>query len=153
MPDEISTKLDNILSVLQKAIGGTNKEAPIVKQFDEEAQEAIEFLYPVEVDDAHGERMDRDEIVKMVDSLNKANEESKLESSIDHVFPVEGWHLVKAWVNECECTVGDTLVPEGWPLAKTKFTNPELWAARKEGRLLGLSIGARGKKEEVEIDD
>jgi hypothetical protein len=145
-------KLDKIISFLEKMVGGSQRKdsVPVVKQLDQEKMEAIEWLYPVEEDDLHGERMDREEIRKMVENLNKANEEKKLTNAVDHLFKSEGWHLVKAWVNECDCMVGDTFVPEGWPLAKTKFTNPDLWKARKEGNLLGLSIGARGIKEEIE---
>lgn len=133
---------------LEKHFGGSqDSQLPIIKQLQEDKMEAIEWLYPLEEDDLHGEAMDADEIRKMVDSLNKANEEGKLSPNIGHVVNTDGWHLVKAWVNECDCMIGDTFVPEGWPLAKTKFTNVEMWKARKESALTGLSIGARGYRE------
>ena len=146
--------LDRILSVLEKALGDTtsDKEVPVIKQFQEEQKVAIEWLYPVDQDDLHGERMDREEVRKMVDSLNTAIKDGKLKSAIDHVVYTDGWHIEKAWVNEAECSINNTIIPEGWPLCKVKFTNDALWEARKNGLLQGLSIGAKGIKEEVEID-
>ena len=146
--------LDRILSVLEKALGDTasDKEVPVIKQFQEEQKVAIEWLYPVDQDDLHGERMDREEVRKMVDSLNAAIKDSKLKSAIDHIVYTDGWHIEKAWVNEAECSINNTIIPEGWPLCKVKFTNDALWEARKSGLLQGLSIGAKGIKEEVEID-
>jgi hypothetical protein len=146
--------LDRILSVLEKALGSGDSEVkvPVIKQFQEEEKVAIEWLYPVEQDDLHGERMDREEVRKMVDSLNTSIKAGKLKSAIDHVVYTDGWHIEKAWVNEAECSINGTIIPEGWPLCKVKFTNDALWQARKEGKLQGLSIGAKGRKEEVEID-
>lgn len=133
--------------LFDKAFGELNTSAPVIKQFNLEKMEAIEWLYPLEEDDLHGEAMDREEIQKMVESMNKANEEGKLSPNIGHVQNTNGWYLVKAWVNETDCYIGDTFVPEGWPLAKTQFIDKSLWEARKDGRLTGLSIGARGRRE------
>jgi len=131
---------------LDKTVGESESTAPVIKQFDQDKMEAIEWLYPLEEDDLHGEAMNLDEIKKMVTSLNEANTSGKLSPNIGHVQNTDSWYLVKAWVNETDCYIGDTFVPEGWPLAKTQFVDKSLWEARKDGRLTGLSIGARGKR-------
>lgn len=128
-------------------------QIPVVKQFQEEKMEAIEWLYPLDQEDLHGEQMNEEEIRKMIASLNKANEEGRLSANIGHVVNTSGWHLVKAWVNETDCWIGGHFVPEGWPLAKTKFTDKTLWEERKAGKLAGLSIGAKGVKVVEEQDD
>lgn len=139
---------------LEKHFGPSqNISIPVIKQFQEEEMVAIEWLYPVEEEDLHGERMDLEEVRNMVASLNKANEEGRLAPNIGHVVNTDGWYLEKAWVNETDCMIGDTFVPEGWPLAKTRFTNKELWEARKSGQLTGLSIGARGRREVENVED
>lgn len=144
------TILKKMKELLDKAIGDIEGKVPVIKQFHEEEKTAIEWLYPVEQEDAHGEYMSREEAEKMVNSLNKALSEGRLKSSIDHVFETEGWHIEKAWVNPVDCYIEETFIPEGWPLVKTKFTNDSLWEARKNGDLGGLSIGAAGVRETVE---
>lgn len=134
---------------IDKYFGEPNKQLPVIKQFQEDKMEAIEWLYPLEQDDLHSERMDLEAIRGMVDSLNKAIKGNKLNTAIDHWYEERGFEIQKAWVNECDCMIGDSLVPEGWPLVKVKFHSISLWKARKEGKLLGLSIGARGSKEVV----
>lgn len=148
---ENNETLAAILKLLEKIVGGSDSHTiPVIKQFADEKMEAIEWLYPVEQDDLHGERIDRDEAVKLVKSLQENIEKGKVKAALNHTVELSGVQIVKAWINECDCYIGDTLVPEGWPLVKTKFTSPELWEARKSGVLLGLSMGARGRREEVE---
>ena len=139
--------VQKISDLLDTAIGEITNNLPVIKQFNDEKMEAIEYLYTYGEEDAHGEQMTLDEIRKMVDSLNRAVANGKLKSNINHSVDVEGFHVVKAWVNECDCMIGDTLVLEGFPLVKIKFTDKRLWEARKSGELMGISIGAIGERE------
>lgn len=127
----------------------SNKTTPVIKQLNDEEMVAVEWLYcaPMEAD-AHDEGMTATEIEKMVSSFN-ANID-KIAGNIGHAVNVDGVHPVKAWVNECECYIGDQLIPEGTPLVKMQFTDPDLWELRKNGTLMGVSIGARGVIEEIE---
>lgn len=134
---------------LDKYFGGSKKPSmDIIKQFgtDDDPMFAIEPLYiaPGEVD-GHGDTMDLEGITSMVDSLNKANEEGRLQSGLFHKHKTDVWTLEKAWVNPVECMIGDQLVPEGQPIAKTLFTNKAAFQKRIDGDISGLSIGARFK--------
>jgi hypothetical protein len=130
-----------------------NKEFVIIKQFDDEEMIAIEPMYcPPMVEDGHGESMDMDTIYKMVESANKAIQERRLSGGLFHKMNTPDIEILKTWVNECPCKIGDTDVVEGQPIAKVKFHNEELWEMRKNGELKGLSIGAKGKKVEVVND-
>ena len=146
------TKLtDTIINIVTKHFGGTKKpDLDVIKQFGTEEGEplyAIEPLYtaPQEVD-GHGDTADLETITGMVNSLNKANEEGRLQSGLFHKHKTTAWHLDKAWVNPVECMIGDQLVPEGQPIAKTIFTNEAAFQMRLNGDISGLSIGARAKE-------
>ncbi|WNL63505.1 hypothetical protein [Citrobacter phage Tr1] len=120
----------------------------LIKQnkFDEEQMQVIEVMYcPPEQDDLHGERMSEMDIRKMVDNFN-ANI-SNVSGNLGHIKNTEKFKPVKAWVNEVDCYIGDELVVEGTPLVKIQFYDEDLYQARKEGKLQGLSIGALGRKE------
>jgi hypothetical protein len=134
---------------LDKYFGGSKKpDMDVIKQFgtDDDAMFAIEPLYiaPGE-SDGHGDTMDLENITSMVESLNKANDEGRLQSGFFHKHKTDSWTLDKAWVNPVECMIGDQLVPEGQPIAKTLFTNKTAFDMRVAGDISGLSIGARFK--------
>jgi hypothetical protein len=135
---------------LDKYFGSSKKESiQVVKQFgsEDDPMYAVEPLYvaPGEVD-GHGDTMALEDIESMVESLNKANEEGRLQSGLFHKHKTDVWTLDKAWVNPVECMIGDQLVRKGQPIAKTLFTNKVAFNMRINGDIAGLSIGARAKE-------
>lgn len=145
-----------ILALLNKFLGKQEapiaKGIPIVKQLDEEEMIAIEPLYINfgEID-GHGDTLEsQEEVYKMVESFNQAITDGNLGSNYDHGESCDDFVALKAWVNECECYIGDELVPEGQPLVKTQFSNVEKWEERKSGELKGVSIQALA---EIEVVD
>lgn len=123
-----------------------NTPAQVIKQnkFDEEKMQVIEVMYcPPEYDDLHGERMSDLEIRKMVDNFNQNI--SNVSGNLGHLKNTDKFKPVKAWVNEVDCYIGDEFVVEGTPLVKIQFYDQELYQARKDGILKGLSIGAMGR--------
>lgn len=137
-----------ITKALAKLLGPKKKEIQVIKQFgvEDEPMFAIEPLYiaPGEVD-GQGDTMTLEGITSMVDSLNKANEEGRLQTGLFHKHKTECWSLEKAWVNPAECMIGGELVPEGQPIAKTLFHNVTAYQMRVNGDISGLSIGAKAK--------
>ena len=148
---------DRLFGWLDKYFGRSKvKHKNIIKQFGQEEQGelfAIEPLYvpPGEVD-GHGDVTTIEVLEYMVESLNKANDENRLQTGLFHKHHTESWYLDKAWINQEECVIGDTYVPKGQPIAKTIFTNPRLHELRVEGIIAGLSIGARGYREPIDKD-
>jgi hypothetical protein len=132
------------LNAIKKAsnIVTTKPESSKVK-FNEEQMISIEPLYCKPMDaDAHNQGMTEEEIRKMIDNIN--TNIHKISGNIGHVFNTNSFYFVKAWINECDCTIGDEYVPEGQPLIQVQFTDKTLWEMRKTGQLQGLSIGALG---------
>lgn len=125
-------------------------DMPIIKQFEEEEMIAIEPMYCLpNTPDGHGEGMDIDTVYKMVESANKAITERRLSGGLFHKQNLKEIELIKCWVNECDCQIGESFVQEGQPIMKVKFHDEDLWNMRKNGELKGLSIGAKGERVEV----
>lgn len=154
----------NIISWLEKSFGNTGLKPdgktnlPVIKQFEEEQMIAVEPLYiaPFETTgdiDGHDDIMYEPEIRKMVDSFNENLEKGNLGTKESHKEDVGYFTILKSWVNECDCYIGDHFVPEGQPLVKTKFRDKDKWEERKSGELTGVSIGASAKSVEyIEIE-
>lgn len=143
-----------LLSTLQKLFSSqvSNPLVPAIKQFNEEEMVAIEPLYcSVGEVDGHNEYIPTMEDMRsFVDEINKANDSGILQSSISHIHKTKTFKMNRAWVNECECTIGDTVIPKGMPLAEMQFLSEKAWEKRKAGVLLGLSVGGMAVVTEVE---
>jgi hypothetical protein len=157
--DDIERSLLNKMSgLLDKYFGGSNSQGPkvpVIKQFDSEQMISIEPLY-IKIDDVDGvgdAYYDADTCYQMVDSLNKAISDGHIQANYFHKIMTEDFSIEKAWVNECDCMIGESLVPEGLPLVKLQFHSESAWELRKSGELMGVSIGAKGEIIEVEEDE
>jgi hypothetical protein len=135
-----------LLNTLSKLFNIANS-LPVIKQFQEEEMRAIEPLYcSVGEVDGHGDFIPTiEEMRDFVNEINKKNDRGELQSSISHIHKTNSFKMIRAWVNECDCIIGDVTVPKGMPLAEMQFTNKAAWDMRKVGKLLGLSIGALAK--------
>ena len=124
-----------------------NKHIMKMEEINKEKMEAVEILYcPPDVVDAHGDYMTREDIEYMVKNFNDNIRDIPINISHAVNLPPSIVYPVKAWVNETDCYIGDTFIPEGTPLVKIKFEDPELWEMRKNGTLMGVSIGAMGER-------
>lgn len=132
---------------LDKHFGGSRKKAQLLlKQFSDDDMIEIAPVYiapyPLEID-AHGDTITLEETISMVANINKNIENGNLQANFDHEETTDKFHFIKAWVAECDCTIGDSYVPEGQPLIKVQYTDEDLWKERKAGERTGWSIGAR----------
>lgn len=138
---------EKVFGLLDKYFSGSKREIPVIKQFNDEAMEAIEPLYIIpDTVDGVGDTISMEDTRLLVKSVN----EDKPRSSWFHKTFTDDFTITKAWINECECTIGDTLVPEGMPLAKVTFSSAKAYESRKSGKISGLSIGASAKFEDIE---
>ena len=142
--DETLTK-SSLMSILKELITPKGNALPLIKQFQEEQMIAIEPLYITAGDvDLQGDTISLETTEAMVESFNKANEEGILQPCLFHKHRTESFSVVKAWVNPVECQIGESVVSAGQPLAEIQFNSEAAWQLRKEGKFMGLSIGAQG---------
>lgn len=133
---------DRVLDLVKTAVG-SEKSLPVMKQFKEEEMIAYEPLYIAagEVDGV-GDTYSREDVNAMVKSFNEANEAGDIQPALFHKHATDTFTINKAFVNEFDVTtVGGELIPEGQPIAEIQFVSKAAWEARKDGDLMGLSIG------------
>lgn len=134
----------SVLSILKEFVCLNGNVLPVIKQLNDEQMIAIEPLYIAAGEvDLHGDTISLSETESMVESFNKALEEGVLQTALFHNHKTECFTINKAWVNPVECMIGEVAVAAGQPLVEIQFSTEEAWELRKEGRLMGLSIGAQ----------
>lgn len=138
--------MEKMLRKLLKEFLPTAKQSNIIKQFNEESYTVTEPLYIAygEVD-GHGDTYKNEEAVfQLVKSLNESNEAGTLQPAWFHDVKSTKFSIGKAWVNEEEGMLGDNVCPRLQPLIDITFKSKKAFEMRKEGKIAGLSIGAKG---------
>jgi hypothetical protein len=140
--------LSKFEKMLNTAVG--KKQLPLIKALDNELMIAIEPLYSVSgTTDLHGDSPTLEANTSLVDNFNKALEDGYMQAGLFHKHKTDSFHFVKAWLQEEDVMMGDTLVKAGTPLVEIQFTNKKAWELKKTGDLMPPSIGAKGSVEDV----
>jgi hypothetical protein len=151
--------VERIVKAVASHFGGSDKEvssdeegAMLLKQFAEEEMIEVAPLYISYGEmDAHEDAYAAEgEVYKMVDNFNEALADGFVQANYFHEEMTEDFNILKAWVTECDCVIGEEFVPEGSPLVKVQYVSKDAWEDRKSGKLGGYSIGAKATVIEVE---
>lgn len=143
--DEVKKELGVIKSMLAKLLG----KSDVIKQFNDKTYEIIEPLYsPFGKVDGHLDTYkDKNGPFDLVKSFSAYKD--TMQKAINHDHKTDCFDIVEAWVNEKATKFEDgTEVGELQPLVKLRYTE-KAYKARKEGRLLGPSIGCSAWTESV----
>jgi len=123
----------------------------LVKAVDEELKQSLEIIYLPDTPDAHGQYASATTLRKACASFNENLEKGHVVPNLYHgkdddgeVIQSSAFTIEKSWINEVECVVGETVVPEGTWLCKLQWNNDQDWELRKSGVYAGVSFGGRG---------
>lgn len=121
-------------------------ETPVIKAVDYEQRIAIDVIYEPNKLDAHNQWASEETLRKACENFNKSLDEGIVTPNLFHLQALENESLeiIKTWINEVDCVIGDQEIPEGTWLCKMKYHDDELWDMKKSGELQGVSIGAKG---------
>ncbi len=111
---------------------------------DEKMQALFVVMEPTV--DAHGDYASPEEIEKACHNFNKA----KPPCNLAHVVDTDMFHYLESYIAESDFLIGEEKILKGTWLMKIQATDTDLWQSIKDGRFLGLSIGATGTAEQVE---
>lgn len=144
-----NTILNKLAKLLGIAVGDPSGSSSLKlkKQFDDSTKTTTEFFYvaPNEVDGV-GDIYLEEDAQPMIDSFNKAIDEGRLQSGLFHKHKTDSFTVVKAYLAEEDCTIGEFDIVKGQPLVDIQYNNPALYELRKAGEVTGPSIGARAKE-------
>lgn len=136
--------------------------SPLRKAKDDVKKEVIYVVYEPDVLDAHNQWASAETIRKAAENFNQNLQKGNVKPNLFHDADDEGnytsteaFSIIKSWINECECLVGEEVVKEGTWLAKIKFHSDFLWDKFLDGTVGGVSIGALGiiEKPEGQTDE
>lgn len=130
---------------------------PIIKALDDEQKIAIEVVYEPYKLDAHGQWARPETIRKACENFNENLSKGNIKPNFYHskdedgvVKSTDAFEIIKSWVNEVDCVIGDQEVPEGTWICKVKYLDDDVWELRKAGILCGVSMGALGTVKKVD---
>lgn len=125
----------------------------IVKSINEELRQAT-YVCMIPGEDAHGDNITVDEIRKACHAFNK----SKRKASLFHYVVTDSVEFIESYILPTDIDIVDAdgairHISKGSWLVVTETTSDEIWKAQKDGTITGVSIGALGYREEIEIEE
>lgn len=141
---EESMAIPIALAQAKKVKTRKSTKMPFMKATNDEQMLAIELVYEPYVPDAHGEWMSPETIRKACVDFNEKLEAGIVKPNLFHLANTDKVTIVKSWINEVECQIGDFTIPEGSWLSSVQYNDPELWELKKSGVLKGVSVSAHG---------
>lgn len=125
--------------------------SPLVKSSDILKKEVVFIVYEPNVPDLHGEWVSEETLRKAASNFNENLNKGTVVPNLFHSKDEEGEYekaseftIIKTWINECDCSIGEEIVKEGVWLAKIRFENDFLWSQFLAGEVSGLSLGGKG---------
>lgn len=144
---EDRTLLQSLKDWLDEKLGTGPKE--VVKSTDEiqEQKIAIEVIYEPDVKDSHNCWMSKETLEKACEDFNKNLEEGNVSANLYHLENTDKFEIVKTWIHKgFDCVVSGSGEPvkEGTWIAELQYKDDNLWQAKKEGIIKGVSIFGYG---------
>ncbi len=100
------------------------------------------IAYEPMTEDAHGNYMTEDEIVKAAYWFQKNGDRVDLQHSFEEL---SGACVVENWITKSEEIIGDTTVQKGTWLVTVEISDPDVWDQIEKGEITGFSMGGVGK--------
>ena len=125
----------------------------IVKALNDELRQAT-YVCMLPGEDAHGDNVVVDEIRKACHAFNRSSQKANL----FHKAMTDSVEFVESYILPTDIDIADSdgvirHIPKGSWLVVTETTSDEIWKAQKDGTISGVSIGALGKREQIEVKE
>ncbi len=154
---------ENILSAISKALSDLFQPTEVIEQaeevvekstqsftsksLNEELKQAMFIVLEPEVVDAHGDIYSEDEVRKACHNFNKYCRKAYL----NHAVETDAIDFVESYIVPDDMQINEFAVKKGTWLAVVQFNDDELWKEAKADNLVGLSIGAYAKVEDLNV--
>lgn len=149
--EDTEKSLVNTINKCLKEFFKKSDQVSILKDFDDEQMISIEPIWkPAGEVDAHGDTISLEEVRKMVDNINQKIDKGTLKAGLFHCHETNVYKWNRAWVQEVDAQLGDSIVKAGTPLISAQWLNKEAWEDKKSGKLMAPSFGGTGDRHSVE---
>ena len=148
--NKAANKKQFLITKAEKGSANFTSTGKIIK-VDEQHHYVTGIVYEPMVEDAHGNYMTEDEIIKAAYWFAKNGDEVDLQHSFE---ALENAKVVENWVTKSTTTIGDTELATGTWLITVEITDDTVWEQVQKGELTGFSMGGVGKysQEDVTLD-
>ena len=108
------------------------------------------IVYEPMTEDAHGNYMTEDEIVKAAYGFVKNGNKIDLQHNFESI---DGASVVESWIAKSDTVIGESEIKKGtWLMTVELSGNDDVWKSIEKGELTGFSMGGVGKYSEVNVD-
>lgn len=146
--DKAANKKQFLITKAEKGSANFTSTGKIIK-VDEQHHYVTGIVYEPMVEDAHGNYMTEDEIVKAAYWFAKNGDEVDLQHSFE---ALDNAKVVENWVTKSTTTIGDTELAQGTWLITVEITDDTVWEQIQKGELTGFSMGGVGKYSQDDVD-
>lgn len=127
-------------------------KSQVIKSLNEELRQAT-YVCMLAGEDAHGDNITTEEIRKACHSFNRTQKKANL----FHKAMTDSVEFVESYLLPCGISIEDSSgtlrnLEKGTWIVVTQTDSDEIWEAQKNGTISGVSIGALGIREEIEMD-
>lgn len=127
-----------------------NKDVPIAKALDEELRQVTYVCMKADAVDAHGDFTSGDEVRKASESFRRAWLANQQLSNLFHLYKTSSYDIIESYLAPCEMILNDHTVNKSDWLVTLQIHDDNVWEAIKSGDIVGVSIGAKARAEELE---
>ncbi len=138
-PEEINT--EDTLAV---------EHLPIIKSADEELKQVTYVAMVPDLTDAHGDVTSVDEVRKAKESFNKALMANQKLSNLFHLYETNTFSVIESYLAPCDMVLNGHFVSKSTWLMTLQVHDDGLWEMVKSGEVVGLSIGALARVENLD---
>lgn len=119
---------------------------------DSENHYVTGVVYEPLVEDAHGDFMSEEEIIKAAHWFAKNGNNVDVQHSFE---PLEGAAVVENWIAKADFKIDDEEIKKGTWLITVEVSDDSVWNSIEKGEITGFSMGGQGKysEENVDLDD
>lgn len=146
--DKAANKKAFLITKADGSRAGFNTFGKILKA-DDENHYVTGIVYEPMVEDAQGNFMTADEIVKAAYWFARHGNQVDLQHSFK---PLENVSVVESWVAKADFSLNGEDVREGTWLMTMEIQDPDIWHAVQSGQISGFSMGGIGNYSEEDVE-
>lgn len=122
----------------------------VAKALNTELKQVTYIAMRADHTDAHGDYTSADEVRKAKESFNRALLQKQTMSNLFHMFETDSYDVIESYLSPSDMTLNGHFVKKGDWLMTLQIHSDEIWQMIKNEELVGLSIGALARVENLE---
>lgn len=141
-------KEESVEELIKKKYGKV--EVPVIKAIEPMLKQVTYVAMRADATDAHGDHTTADEVRKAKESFNRALLKNQTMSNLFHLYATNSFDVIESYCSPAEMTLSGHTVHKGDWLMTLGINDDSLWDMVLKGEVVGISIGAVAKVENLD---